>query len=74
MNELPTNLENLELNVLFIVIIIIIKMSNEFRQKLINKYKRKKKWVKIRKTIKKNDKLKRNIVKISFRFNFNDVI
>ena len=74
MNELPTNLENLELNVLFIVIIIIIKMSNEFRQKLINKYKRKKKWVKIRKTIKKNDKLKRNIVKISFRFDFNGVI
>ena len=74
MNELPTNLENLELNVLFIVIIIIIKMSNEFRQKLINKYKRKKKWVKIRKTIKKNDKLKRNIIKISFRLDFNGVI
>ena len=74
MNELPTNLENLELNVLFIVIIIIIKMSNEFRQKLINKYKRKKKWVKIRKTIKKNDKLKRNIIKISFRFDFDGVI
>ena len=41
MNELLINLENLELNVLFIVIIIIIKMSNEFRQKLIDKYKKK---------------------------------
>ena len=74
MNELPTNLENLKLDVLFIVIIIIIKINNEFRQKLINKYKKKKKEIKIRKTIKKNDKLKRNIVKISFRLNFNGVI
>ena len=73
-NELLINLENLKLDALFIVIIIMIKMSNEFRQKLINKYKRKKKWVKIRKTIKKNDKLKRNIAKISFRLNFNGVI
>ena len=31
MNELPTNLENLELNVLFIVTIILIKISNEFK-------------------------------------------
>ena len=41
---------------------------------MIDKYKRKKKWVKIRKTIKKNDKLKRNAVKISFRLNFDGVI
>ena len=43
MNELLINLEDLELDVLFAVIVIIIEISNEFRQKLINKYKRKKK-------------------------------
>ena len=74
MNELLINLEDLELDVLFVVIIIIIEISNEFRQKLINKYKKEKKWVKIKETIKKNDKLKRNIVKISFRLDFNGVI
>ena len=43
MNKLPTNLENLELDVLFAVTVIIIEISNEFRQKLIDKYKKKKK-------------------------------
>ena len=42
-NELLINLENLELDVLFVVIIIIIKISNKFKQKLINKYKKNKK-------------------------------
>ena len=30
-NKLPTNLKNLELDVLFTVIIIIIKITNKFR-------------------------------------------
>ena len=41
---------------------------------MINRYKRKKKWVKIKEIIKKNDKLKRNIIKISFRLDFDGVI
>ena len=52
-NELPTNLKNLELDVLFIVIIIIIKMSNKFRQKLINKYKKKRNRLRSEKRLKK---------------------
>ena len=53
MNELLINLKNLELDVLFIVTVTIIKINNKFRQKLIDKYKKRRNRLRSEKRLKR---------------------
>ena len=65
-NSLFKDLDDFKLDILFGIIIIMMKMNKDFKKELVKGYIKKKKWIKIKNIIKKNVTLKKNIIKIFF--------